>query len=196
VCCVNHASLPEIMFFLCVYLFQIGMKPEKVDRTTRKRDHPIKPEVASGAATATTSGIAQQFNDNLRLSTCSSSSSTPPLEALMLQSSENRTTICSPRPDVIHVSVIRKMPRSSPQERTYSSCSAGESGGGCNQRSVVVSAASERRLACVMASPEAAALSCYSSLESESPSWTYLGSSSSYQLSSPPGAASFGSEVS
>ena len=170
------------------------MKPEKVDRTTRKRDHPIKPEVASGAATATTSGIAQQFNDNLRLSTCSSSS-TPPLEALMLQSSENRTTICSPRPDVIHVSVIRKMPRSSPQERTYSSCSAGDGGGGRNQRSVVVNAASERRLA-VMASPEAAALSCYSSLESECPQWTYLGSSSPYQLSCPPEAASFGSEVS
>jgi hypothetical protein len=193
-CKVNHASLPENRFFLCVYLFQIGMKPEKVDRTTRKRDHPIKPEVSSGAAAATTSGIAQQFNDNLRLSTCSSSS-TPPLEALMLQSSENRTTICSPRPDVIHVSVIRKMPRSSPQERTYS-CSAGDSGGGRNQRSVVVNADSERRLT-VMASPEAAALSCYSSLESESPTWTYLGSSSSpYQLSSPPEAASFGSEVS
>jgi hypothetical protein len=94
------------------------------------------------------------------------------------------------------VSVIRKMPRSSPPDRTYSSCSAGDGGGGRNQRSVVVNAASERRLA-VMASPEAAALSCYSSLESESPAWTYLGSSSSpYQLSSPPEAASFGSEVS
>jgi hypothetical protein len=93
------------------------------------------------------------------------------------------------------VSVIRKMPRSSPQERKFS-CSAGESGGGRNHRSVVVNGASERRLACVMASPEAAALSCYSSLESECPQWTYLGSSSPYQLSCPPEAASFGSEVS
>ena len=152
------------------------MKPEKVDRTTRKR----KPDMHAGAASAPSGGILQQCNDdNLRLST-SSSSSTPPREEskfleLMQQSPENRTIVSSPRPDVMYVSVIRKMPGiSSPSRDWTHSCLAS----GCRSEgeSVVVSA-SDRRLGVVASS--------YSTQESESPEWVYLGASPSYRPPSP-----------